>query len=225
MQRNGVECDHGAGLHLTVGDEHFAEQFPLSPLDDYLIHQTPDPIRVMWTGDFRAYERYWMVCHDPAGEVLVATGGSFYPNLDRAEAFAIVSHGGRHVTVRGFRPLGVDPPDDDRAQRFRGAGVADVRDRLALRHLSARLNAGNGLFGQGDLLSAVAAVVIGGASLSGGVGSVIGTTIGVLIIATIEDGLVLLNVPDFWQQIVVGGFIVGAVMVDQIAKGIAKVED
>jgi ribose/xylose/arabinose/galactoside ABC-type transport system permease subunit len=91
--------------------------------------------------------------------------------------------------------------------------------------LSARLNAGNGLFGQGDLLSAVAAVVIGGASLSGGVGSVVGTTIGVLIIATIEDGLVLLNVPDFWQQIVVGGFIVGAVMVDQIAKGIAKVED
>jgi hypothetical protein len=65
----------------------------------------------MWTGDFRAYERYWMVCHDPTGEVLVATGGSFYPNLDRAEAFAIVSHGSRHTTVRGFRPLGVDRAD------------------------------------------------------------------------------------------------------------------
>jgi ribose/xylose/arabinose/galactoside ABC-type transport system permease subunit len=91
--------------------------------------------------------------------------------------------------------------------------------------LSARLNAGNGLFGQNDLLSAVAAVVIGGASLSGGVASVAGTTIGVLLIATIEDGLVLLNVPDFWQQIVVGAFIVGAVMIDQLAKGIAKVED
>jgi ribose transport system permease protein len=91
--------------------------------------------------------------------------------------------------------------------------------------LSARLNAGNGLFGQNDLLSAVAAVVIGGASLSGGVGSVVGTTIGVLLIATIEDGLVLLNVPDFWQQIVVGAFIVGAVMIDQIAKGLAQVED
>src|SRR5207237_472610 len=96
---------------LTVSDEYFGEQFPLSPLDDYMIHQTPDPIRVMWTGDFRAYERYWMVCHDPTGEVLVATGGSFYPNLDRAEAFAIVSHGGRHTTVRGFRPLGVDRAD------------------------------------------------------------------------------------------------------------------
>lgn len=96
---------------LTVSDEHFAEQFPLSPLDDYMIHQTPDPIRVMWTGDFRAYERHWMVCHDPEAEVLVATGGSFYPNLDRAEAFAIVVHRGRHTSVRGFRPLGVDRAD------------------------------------------------------------------------------------------------------------------
>ena len=51
---------------LTIGDAHFAEQFPLSPLDDYMIHQTPDPIRVMWSSDPRAYERYWMVCHDPA---------------------------------------------------------------------------------------------------------------------------------------------------------------
>lgn len=99
------------GPELTVSDDHFGEQFPLSPLDDYMIHQTPDPIRVMWTGDFRAYERYWMVCHDAAGEVLVATGGSFYPNLDRAEAYAIVVHGGRHSTVRAFRPVGVDRAD------------------------------------------------------------------------------------------------------------------
>jgi hypothetical protein len=96
---------------LTVSDDHFAEQFPLSPLDDYMIHQTPDPIRVLSTSDPRAYERYWMVCHDPAGEVLIATGGSFYPNLDRAEAFAIVNHEGRHTTVRGFRRLGVDRAD------------------------------------------------------------------------------------------------------------------
>ncbi|WIX83757.1 hypothetical protein QRX50_24845 [Amycolatopsis carbonis] len=96
---------------LTVGDEHFAEQFPLSPLDDYLIHQTPDPIRVMATGDPRAYERYWMICHDPSGEVMVATGGSFYPNLDRAEAYAIVNFRGRHSSVRSFRALGVDRAD------------------------------------------------------------------------------------------------------------------
>ena len=96
---------------LTINDPHFAEQFPLSPLDDYLIHQTPDPIRVMWSGDPRAYERYWMVCHDPTGAVLVAVGGSFYPNLDRAEAYAIVNVDGLHTTVRGFRALGADRAD------------------------------------------------------------------------------------------------------------------
>ena len=52
-----------------------------------------------------------MVCHDDSGEILVATGLSFYPNLDRAEAYAIVNHRGQHSTVRGFRALGADRAD------------------------------------------------------------------------------------------------------------------
>ena len=98
-------------MKTNVTDPHLDDQFPLSPMDDYMIHQTPDPIRVMWTGDPRAYERYWMVCHDEDGETLIAVGGSFYPNLDRAEAYAIVSRGGRHTTVRAFRSLGGDRSD------------------------------------------------------------------------------------------------------------------
>lgn len=92
-------------------DPHFAEQFPLSPADDYMIHQTPDPVRVVWTGDPRAYERYWMVCADTSGETIIATGGSIYPNLDRAEAYAIVNRDGRHTAVRSFRRLGADRTD------------------------------------------------------------------------------------------------------------------
>ena len=84
--------------------------------------------------------------------------------------------------------------------------------------LSARLDAGNGLFGAADLLSAVAGVVIGGTSLFGGVGSVVGTAIGVVMISSIDDGLILLNVPDFWQQIVIGVIIILAMAVDQLAK-------
>lgn len=84
--------------------------------------------------------------------------------------------------------------------------------------ISARLDAGNGLFGANDLLAAVAAVVIGGTSLFGGTGSVIGTAVGVLIITTISNGMVLLNVPDFWQQIVVGCIILAAMVLDQITK-------
>jgi ribose transport system permease protein len=84
--------------------------------------------------------------------------------------------------------------------------------------VSSRLDAGNGLFGAGDLLGAVAAVVIGGTSLFGGVGTVVGTAIGVIIITTINNGLVLLAVPDFWQQIVIGCIIIAAMVLDQLAK-------
>jgi ribose/xylose/arabinose/galactoside ABC-type transport system permease subunit len=91
--------------------------------------------------------------------------------------------------------------------------------------LSARLDAGNGLFGAGDLLQAVAAVVIGGTSLFGGSGSVIGTLGGVIIISTIRNGLVLLNVESFWTQVVVGAVILLAVMLDQVLKGELKPRD
>jgi hypothetical protein len=92
-------------------DGHFAEQFPLSPLDDHLIHQTPDPIRVAATTDPRFFERHWNVFHDASGEVLVVTGGSFYPNLDTAEAFAIVTHQGIQRSVRAFRRIGANRGD------------------------------------------------------------------------------------------------------------------
>jgi hypothetical protein len=84
------------------------EQFPLAAVDDHMIHQTPDPVRVAWTTDPRFYERHWNVFHDDAGEVLIATGGSFYPNLDVAEAYAIVNLRGIHTSVRAYRPLGAD---------------------------------------------------------------------------------------------------------------------
>ena len=85
--------------------------------------------------------------------------------------------------------------------------------------LSSRLDAGHGNFGQSNLLDAVAAVVVGGTSLMGGAGSVIGTLGGVLIIATIRNGLILMGVQTFWQQIAVGAIIIVAVAINQIAKG------
>ena len=84
--------------------------------------------------------------------------------------------------------------------------------------LSARLNAGAGGFGTGDLLPAVAAVVIGGTSLFGGVGTVWGTLDGVILLASITNGLILVDVQDYWQQIAVGGIIVGAMLLDRLLK-------
>jgi hypothetical protein len=84
------------------------EQFPLAPIDDHLVHQTPDPVRIAYTTDPRFFERHWNVFHDQTGDLLVVTGGSFYPNLDTAEAYAIVTYQGVQRSVRAFRRLGVD---------------------------------------------------------------------------------------------------------------------
>jgi ribose transport system permease protein len=80
--------------------------------------------------------------------------------------------------------------------------------------LSMRLNASTPDAGVGFELSAIAAVVIGGASLSGGVGTVAGTAIGVLIIGVLQNGLNLLAVTGFTQNIVIGVVIAAAVAID-----------
>ncbi|MGE5605415.1 MAG: ABC transporter permease [Bacteroidota bacterium] len=82
-----------------------------------------------------------------------------------------------------------------------------------------RINSGHPLAGQGYELDAIAAVVIGGTSLSGGTGSISGTFIGALIMGVIRNGLNLINVDPFWQNVVLGAVIIVAVMVDQRTKG------
>lgn len=64
-------------------------------------------------------------------------------------------------------------------------------------------------------LDSIAAVVIGGTSLSGGRGTIMGTVLGALIIGVLNNGLVLLNVSPFWQQVVKGAVILLAVMIDK----------
>lgn len=81
--------------------------------------------------------------------------------------------------------------------------------------LSSRVMSGSASTGQGYELDAIAAVVIGGTSLSGGVGSIAGTIAGVLIIGVMNNGLDLMNVTSYWQQIVKGLIIVLAVMLDK----------
>jgi ribose/xylose/arabinose/galactoside ABC-type transport system permease subunit len=81
--------------------------------------------------------------------------------------------------------------------------------------LSSRVMSGSPSMGQGYELDVIAAVVIGGTTLSGGVGSIGGTIIGALIIGVMDNGLDLLNVSSYWQQIVKGMIIVLAVMLDR----------
>jgi ribose/xylose/arabinose/galactoside ABC-type transport system permease subunit len=78
-----------------------------------------------------------------------------------------------------------------------------------------RFTAGSAVIGDPLLLSSIAAVIIGGVSMFGGAGTVIGTVIGALIIAVLTTGLVMLNIDAFWQFIVVGTVVIVAVLIDQ----------
>lgn len=91
--------------------------------------------------------------------------------------------------------------------------------------IAAELNSGNATIGTDDLLSAIAAVVIGGTSLFGGVGTIFGTILGVILIGTLRDGLDLLNVEAFWQQVVIGLMILAAVIFDYVLRPSEDVAD
>jgi ribose transport system permease protein len=80
--------------------------------------------------------------------------------------------------------------------------------------LAGRMNSGFPLAGAGAELDAIAAVIIGGASFFGGVGTVWGTLIGALIMGVLRNGLNLLNVSAYWQTVVIGVVIVAAVWID-----------
>lgn len=108
------------------------------------------------------------------------------------------------------------------------AGLAATRYRIlvyvvcgALSTLSVALIAGqllsiDPLAGNGMELDAIAAVVIGGASLFGGRGSVLGTLMGVFIMVMIRNGMNLLGISPFWQGAAIGSIIIGAVLIERL---------
>lgn len=96
--------------------------------------------------------------------------------------------------------------------------VSGLMSAVAAVVLTARLNSAQPIAGMMYELDAIAATVIGGTSLMGGEGSLFGTLVGALIMGVLRNGLNLLGVSSFLQQIVIGGVIVGAVLVDTLLK-------
>ena len=84
---------------------------------------------------------------------------------------------------------------------------------------ASKLGVGQPTAGIGFEMDAIAAVVIGGASLSGGEGTVTGTIIGAAIIGVLRNALVLLAVDSYWQTLIIGCVIILAVTIDQLRKG------
>jgi ribose transport system permease protein len=97
-------------------------------------------------------------------------------------------------------------------------GVAGLMSAAAAVILTARLNSAQPTAGTMYELDAIAATVIGGTSLLGGEGTIMGALIGALIMGVLRNGLNLLNVSSFFQQVVIGVVIIGAVLVDMSLK-------
>lgn len=126
-------------------------------------------------------------------------GRSMYAVGGNEEAARLSGIRVKHVTVAVYALSGVY------------AGLAGLV-------LSGRLASAQPQAATGYELDAIAAVVIGGASLAGGMGTITGTLIGALILAVIRNGLNLLNVTAFWQQVVIGVVIAVAVGVDVLRR-------
>ena len=97
-------------------------------------------------------------------------------------------------------------------------GLAGMFAALAGILYASRMDAGQPSVGEGWLMGAITAAILGGTSLRGGQGSIIGTMLGALLLAVLANGTVLLNVSGFWQRVIVGFVVLLAVLVDLFRK-------
>lgn len=168
----------------------------------YSIYETPYPVKFVGQGAVAGIPMLVVV-------VLVVTAIAYY--VLRYTVF------GRHVYAIGGNEEGA-----------RLAGVRTDRTKIWVYVLSGlamgiagimlagRMNTGEPTAGTGYELDCIAAVVIGGTSLMGGQGGVVGTLLGALVLGVVNNGMNILNVNVYWQQVVKGAIIIFAVVIDQL---------
>ncbi len=162
----------------------------------------------------------------PAGFRTITTG--FFLGVPVAVwiglALMLLLHGLLHTTVlgRSIYAIGGNPA----AARLSGMpvrlrlitvyGLSGLLSGFAALIVIARINSADSSLGEELLLPAIAAVCLGGTSLFGGVGGIVGTAVGSLILAVILNGMNLLGVQTYWQAAVTGAIILLSVLADQI---------
>lgn len=124
---------------------------------------------------------------------------------------------GRHMTAMGANPRAARLAGIDLERNVVvGFLLTGLCVGLASLITVSQLGAISPTTAQGLDLLAITGVILGGASLSGGRGTILGTMIAILILAVIDNGLTLMRVTSFWQEVVRGGLLVFAVAIDQL---------
>lgn len=176
-----------AGLTLVI-----TEGYPIRPLGAQFrvfgqgeILGLPVPV---WFFLVASAILIWMLRHTKFGRNIFAIGG----NRDAA-------------TLVGIRIRRVE---------LLVYGLAGMFAALAGMLYASRMDAGQPSVGEGWMLQAITAAIIGGTSLRGGQGTIVGTVLGALLLAMLANGTVLLNVSGFWQRVIVGLVVLVAILVD-----------
>ncbi len=180
-----------AGLTLVI-----TEGYPVRPLGEAFsvfgkgeIFDIPVPVIIFILA---ALVLIWMLTQTRFGRNIFAVGG----NRDAAR-------------LAGIRVRNVE---------FIAFGMAGMFAALAGILYASRSDAANPAAGENWLMGAITAAILGGTSLRGGQGSIVGTVLGALLLAVLANGTVLMNVSGFWQRVIVGCVVLVAVLVDLLRR-------
>jgi len=190
---------------VTLGTLSIYRGLALVTTDGETIFNFPQPFRDIFGGDLGPIPTPVIIALIVAGIAYAILRGTSL---------------GEHITAVG---------GNEEAARLAGVRVGSVKlfvygfagfcAAIAGMILIARVGAAEPIAGTGFELSAIAAAAIGGASLYGGIGSIPGTLIGALILGSLQNGLTLMNVQAFWQQVASGVVIILAVLLDRFTRG------
>ncbi|MBE7204110.1 MAG: ABC transporter permease [Parafilimonas terrae] len=175
-----------AGLNLVI-----TQGYPVRPLGAFRVfgqtelYGVPVPVIIFFVA---ALILWWVLTRTRFGRNIYAVGGN-------RDAAALV----------GIRVWRVE---------FIVFGLAGMFAALAGILYASRMDAAQPSVGEGWMLSAITAAIIGGTSLRGGEGTVIGTLFGALLLTVLQNGTVLMNVSGYWQRVIIGSVVLVAVLVD-----------
>lgn len=105
-----------------------------------------------------------------------------------------------------------------RRVEFIAFGLSGMLAALAGILFASRMDAAQPSVGEGWLMGAITAAILGGTSLRGGQGSIVGTVLGALLLTVLANGTVMMNVSGFWQRVIVGAVVLVAVLVDLLRR-------